>query len=679
MPKPRSSIRHLHKSKPDTNIRSRKALLIKIKFKTFIKNKIFLKLPLDKLVWKTLNNPKISSVFVACLTRIPFRIRSKILIRLSPFYSFCCFIFFKYMQSEKAYRVARLIKIIFKDRLSNHASREAHIYALYCLRSYNPEHLCRQYENVEFIFDPTLAYYLSTAQLLCADYVAAKKYIQQALEMDGKNVEILRIAGTIEVLLGNKLKGEEYFRKRIAMDSDLFIPHQNQAAHTERYLSQKTVIKDLSEVGSLHIYDQLNYIGESLFISGKLADSLFAYKQALLHQKKIRENFSLPTFVIKQLETYSNFHKDRPIALLPLEWVTQIGHIGLLDIFLKLEKLERKREWNYVLLAPKSMVANLHYLTYWKNYFCVIEDDKLIQALIPYQRQLGEGFIPYLNQDESMEPWTRAGARAQYQWQNDGRPPQLTLTESDRIFGQAALKSMGLPENVWFAALHIREASYYNEVKGGTGDHRNSSFSHYIRAIEEITNRGGWVIRMGDAKMTPLPKMKNVIDYARSIHKSARMDIFLVATARFFIGTTSGLTTAALSFDTPALLVNTISNDWQLWTKKTHFIPKMIYDPKSKRRLTLPEIYLTENRDLLFHKELIQNKKWQILNNDSDDIHAAVRYKLDVLDNKASLSQIQKDLLDAYHTQMSREPYMFGAGQIVPNFLERHPYLISSV
>jgi putative glycosyltransferase (TIGR04372 family) len=62
----------------------------------------------------------------------------------------------------------------------------------------------------------------------------------------------------------------------------------------------------------------------------------------------------------------------------------------------------------------------------------------------------------------------------------------------------------------------------------------------YIKAIKAVTKAGGWVFRMGDPSMTPLPKMPQVIDYAHNEIRCDWMDIFLGATFKFLIGTGSG-------------------------------------------------------------------------------------------------------------------------------------------
>src|SRR5256885_8476241 len=59
-------------------------------------------------------------------------------------------------------------------------------------------------------------------------------------------------------------------------------------------------------------------------------------------------------------------------------------------------------------------------------------------------------------------------------------------------------------------------------------------------AVQEITRRGGWVVRLGDPTMEPFPPTPAVIDYAHSRLKSPATDVFLCGACRFFIGVASG-------------------------------------------------------------------------------------------------------------------------------------------
>jgi putative glycosyltransferase (TIGR04372 family) len=136
------------------------------------------------------------------------------------------------------------------------------------------------------------------------------------------------------------------------------------------------------------------------------------------------------------------------------------------------------------------------------------------------------------------------------------RAPLFRLTDEDRRFGADRLSQMGLPDGAWFVCVHAREGGY-SPTDEALHSFRNMDVEDYALAIEDITARGGWCVRMGDASMRPLRARANVIDYARSTHKSARMDIFLAASCRFFLGCSSGLYNIAAIFGRPAAMTNT--------------------------------------------------------------------------------------------------------------------------
>ena len=135
------------------------------------------------------------------------------------------------------------------------------------------------------------------------------------------------------------------------------------------------------------------------------------------------------------------------------------------------------------------------------------------------------------------------------------RPPLFHLTAQDRRFGEAQLRRMGMPKGAWFVCFHAREAGYSprDEV---WHSYRNMDVEDYGPAIDEITARGGWCIRMGDATMKPMRARPSVVDYAGSAMKSARMDVFLAARCRFFLGSASGPIALATVFGKPVAVVN---------------------------------------------------------------------------------------------------------------------------
>lgn len=135
------------------------------------------------------------------------------------------------------------------------------------------------------------------------------------------------------------------------------------------------------------------------------------------------------------------------------------------------------------------------------------------------------------------------------------RKPLFTLTPQDRTVTREALRAMGVPEGAWFVCVHARTGGY-SPADEHWHAHRNVDIADYEPAMDLITARGGWCIRMGDATMSPMPPRERTVDYALSPLKSARLDIGLTASCRFFLGCASGLYNVAAMFGRPSVLAN---------------------------------------------------------------------------------------------------------------------------
>ena len=206
------------------------------------------------------------------------------------------------------------------------------------------------------------------------------------------------------------------------------------------------------------------------------------------YQRELARNAWLPKRLIEQIAGVSkDYNRHLPVRLLPYEWVVQFGHIGLLDIYMKMAQLGMYPKANYVLLAPANKVANDAYLKYWERYYIIVRDQALVDELFPYQRMFGDNFMAYPSESGEAEPWTRAGARAQVRWAAEKRAPLLTLHDQDRALGVQMLAELGVPKDAWYVGLHVREGGFYVESTSGISTHRNSSIDDYLSAIKEIT------------------------------------------------------------------------------------------------------------------------------------------------------------------------------------------------
>jgi putative glycosyltransferase (TIGR04372 family) len=172
-----------------------------------------------------------------------------------------------------------------------------------------------------------------------------------------------------------------------------------------------------------------------------------------------------------------------------------------------------------------------------------------------------------------------------YEWANQTEQMlEISLARQSRSIAERQRKQMGLPADAWFVCLHVREGGYY---KDHDSVERNADIANYIPAIREITRRGGWVVRMGDATMKRLPVMEQVIDYPFTPEKSELMDIYLLRECHTYLGMQSGILDVAIMFQRPIIQTNMYS--WFLGypQKKNDLgILKRVYSKSQKRFLS---------------------------------------------------------------------------------------------
>jgi putative glycosyltransferase (TIGR04372 family) len=569
--------------------------------------------------------------------------------------------------------LARIMNLAFRPNIRRRQLPMAFLYfqALFHARQYH--RIAIEVPGEEELANHYLNHILGVSYLYLNRPDRAIYYLERAIAQNNLHPPDWRMLGRAHLLLGDRTEASKCFETAVHLAPNTVMAHQNYAG---RYDIPNYVPKpwELLEAGRLLIYDNYGQLAEDMFLLGNFETSFKLYQQMLDCQQAFRE--PIPADLVDRLAALNPaFDRNKPVRLLPYEWVIQFGHIGLLDSYIKMARLGMYPDANYVVLAPENKISNRAYLDYWEQHLTIVHDDDLVDDLFPYQRLIGDNFMAYPGEGGTAEPWTRAAARAQIAWSEQRRDPLLSLTASDMQTGRAALTALGVPAGAWYVGLHVREGSYHGESSGGMSTHRNARIEDYFPAINAITDRGGYVIRLGDNSMQPLPEMPGVVDYALSAQKSPQADIFFCATCRFIIGTTSGLTTAALSFGTPMLLVNCISNDWQLWSGDTDFIVKPVRDIRGKRTLSFAETYVQPVQGYLINALVMRRHGLEAIPNTPEEIESAVVYKIGRLDGR-----IQSDadpVLGSYREAMAANPMMFGAAHPVLPFLKEHPELLT--
>ena len=184
------------------------------------------------------------------------------------------------------------------------------------------------------------------------------------------------------------------------------------------------------------------------------------------------------------------------------------------------------------------------------------------------------------------------------------------------------VNEMGIPLEDWFVCLHVREPGF----KKNEPQHnllRNANILNYLEGIKLITQKGGWVVRLGDPTMTPLPKMDHVIDYALSPMKNSLMDIYLMQECRFLIGTNSGPYDLARLLQKRELLIN-VSEWFYTWPiqKRGRMITKHFFSTLLGRFLSIQEMFEV-SPDCLYHFET-NIGAYKLYENTVDEIRDAV-------------------------------------------------------
>jgi putative glycosyltransferase (TIGR04372 family) len=243
----------------------------------------------------------------------------------------------------------------------------------------------------------------------------------------------------------------------------------------------------------------------------------------------------------------------------------------------------------------------------------------------------------------------------------------VDLTAKSRKRAKKIRMEMGLQLEDWFVCVHVREGGYYPiEKEGFAKKARNASPHNYLKAIKLITERGGWVIRMGDASMTPLPQMEKVIDYPFTKYKSCLMDIYFIKECRFYIGVSSGVFDVANLFQKPILLTNSAATiPSPPYRKGDRSIFKHVKMKRLKRFLSIQE------RIQLFSERKIEHDEYGLSENTPDEIKDLVEEYLDDPTAKDSTDLQRKWAIESKRVLLNKHKYLSYNTELGPITMQR--------
>ncbi|MCP4677691.1 MAG: TIGR04372 family glycosyltransferase [Deltaproteobacteria bacterium] len=429
-------------------------------------------------------------------------------------------------------------------------------------------------------------------------------------------------------------------------------------------------------------------IGQALREAGLMQESLMCFGKAIelqpkephvwrmlagtlyfMGQWKLNLRAQKMFYDLEHAESASE-RKQTELRYLPWEsYTVAIGHMTYLDAIAKRKMLGWQPPYKLVLLAPPNRVANRCYLEYWRPYLDgIITDPAEIESISPLDEKLRErhNFMS-LSNGQSLY-YKSAIAKIEEKWEADGRAPLLTLSESDCDRGFETLKKMGVPPDAWFVGLHVREDNHSWRVA------RNADINNYQLAMRSVAERGGWVIRMGDRYMKPLPPMKNVIDYVHSDYKSDWMDVFLWAKARFYLGTNSGPVVVPTTFGVPCINTNLVPLGNRGSSSRDTFVPKLVWSQNKSRYLTFSEMLDSPSGWSEVPQYLTQNG-YILHENTAEDINEAVLEMFEKTENSFKLAEEDQHLQEKFK-KLEKTHQMLGRNKIGRMFLRKYASLL---
>lgn len=260
----------------------------------------------------------------------------------------------------------------------------------------------------------------------------------------------------------------------------------------------------------------------------------------------------------------------------------------------------------------------------------------------------------------------------------------LSFTKGELEEGRNILEQMGVPADKPFVCVHARDSAYLKQIPHqftktdfSHHNHRNADILNYMSAMEELSDRGYTVIRMGSMVEKPIRTNNNsIIDYAESHWQNDFMDVYLSAHCDFFLCSNAGIHGLPRIFRRPVFYINTTELHG-LWGKTNYFIPKKYRFVKGKRFLTFREILknfsiLGKFKDLKKEAgiELVENSPEEI-KQASNEIHQRIN------GTWICSEEDEEDQANFQAVLKSFAPHACGFFRIGKHFLRHHRDLLN--
>lgn len=370
----------------------------------------------------------------------------------------------------------------------------------------------------------------------------------------------------------------------------------------------------------------------------------YLFKQLERYEKKICN----PQYYEKQWEVMQFRYKR--IELYGIQCVS-IGEtfVRLYQLICDIQKNNDNSVLKVVLPVFSSdycgaILYNARMFEIFRKYLCIIDDTNI---------NLWKYIVKFHREKLSLNHFTRYYARVGQCTLLDDTMPVICFSESEGKEAREKMLKMGLQGE--YICLHARDngtkGKEFGEGRAERSSARNCDINSLKKASLYIREQNMHVVRMGKFE-DQICNIPDILDYANK-YQDDLLDFYLLANCKFMIGSDSGLTTVALYWRTPVLMINTLGivygYEGQVYTETTMYIPKKFYSEKKQRYLNLYEICDMENK-CDWTENNVEYVKYGIAiqDNTEEEIYLAVKEMNDRLAGVWKESEEEKNARNKY-------------------------------
>jgi putative glycosyltransferase (TIGR04372 family) len=336
-----------------------------------------------------------------------------------------------------------------------------------------------------------------------------------------------------------------------------------------------------------------------------------------------------------------------------------------------------------ILLSPPGSVANAALAREWSSKIKVVDGRIGTILLLPFTwlPVIGYGLSHWQHwratgKDGQILRGGKAHLRSEALYvEKRGSLKILDLSGHLERAGDEVMRQFGLEEEDWWITLHVREGSYHQDTNNV---HRNADIASYFPAAAAIVERGGWVVRIGDPSMKPLPPMDRVVDYVHTDVFSGWMDLYLAAKCHFMLGMSTGPCTLPVLYGRPMVCTNLIPLGRLAGTKNTMVIPKLAWLEREGRFMSSSDL-IASSLGVAFYGDMFEKQCVTVVDNTPHEITAVTLEMLGRLDGSIQYSDMDNVRQRRFEELWSPEipPELWRSrNRLGREFAREHPFVL---